>query len=82
MPSPVSELRGPNVKHHEASFLEDYTFQQASPCIRALRDPVSNRVTLVGLRQFMWVYEGKFITRSHNIILPHLKCIMDLDIMS
>ncbi|XP_011601409.2 anaphase-promoting complex subunit 1 [Takifugu rubripes] len=46
MPSPVSELRGLNVKHHEASFLEDYTFQQASPCIRALRDPVSNRVTL------------------------------------
>lgn len=48
MPSPVSELRGLNVKHHETSFLEDYTFQQASPCIRALRDPVSNRVTLVG----------------------------------
>lgn len=53
MPSPVSELRGPNVKHHEASFLEDYNFQQASPCIRALRDPVLNRVTLVGLCLFM-----------------------------
>lgn len=46
MPSPVSELRGPNMKHHEASFLEDYTFQQATPYIHALRDPVCNRVTL------------------------------------
>uniref|UniRef100_A0A7N8Y197 Anaphase-promoting complex subunit 1 n=1 Tax=Mastacembelus armatus TaxID=205130 RepID=A0A7N8Y197_9TELE len=46
MPSPVSEHRGPNIKHHEASFLEDYTFQQATPCIHALRDPVYNRVTL------------------------------------
>lgn len=53
MPSPVSELRGPNIKHHEASFLEDYNFQQASPCIRTLRDPVLNRVTLVGLCLFM-----------------------------
>lgn len=69
MPSPVSELRGLNVKHHEASFLEDYTFQQASPCIRALRDPVSNRVTLVGSFQLMWVYlclEGKFRMRLHG----------------
>uniref|UniRef100_A0AAQ5Z4D2 Anaphase-promoting complex subunit 1 n=1 Tax=Amphiprion ocellaris TaxID=80972 RepID=A0AAQ5Z4D2_AMPOC len=46
MPSPVSELRGPNIKHHEASFLEDYAFQQATPYIHALRDPVCNRVTL------------------------------------
>uniref|UniRef100_A0A671WIS7 Anaphase promoting complex subunit 1 n=1 Tax=Sparus aurata TaxID=8175 RepID=A0A671WIS7_SPAAU len=46
MPSPVSELRGPNIKHHEASFLEDYTFQQAMPYIHALRDAVCNRVTL------------------------------------
>lgn len=46
MPSPVSELRGPNIKHHEASFLEDYSFQQATPYIHALRDPVCNRVTL------------------------------------
>lgn len=48
MPSPVSELRSPNIKYHEASFLEDYPFQQATPSISALRDPVSNRVTLVG----------------------------------
>ncbi|XP_061646236.1 anaphase-promoting complex subunit 1 [Phyllopteryx taeniolatus] len=46
MPSPVSELSSPNVKHHEGSFLEDYLFQQAMPYIHALRDPVSNRVTL------------------------------------
>ncbi|XP_054654988.1 anaphase-promoting complex subunit 1 isoform X1 [Dunckerocampus dactyliophorus] len=46
MPSPVSELRGPNMKHHEGSFLDDYTFQQATPYIHALRDPVCNRVTL------------------------------------
>ncbi|KAM4592171.1 anaphase-promoting complex subunit 1 isoform 1-T1 [Odontesthes bonariensis] len=46
MPSPVSELRNPNIKHHEASFLEDYTFQQTTPYIHALRDPVCNRVTL------------------------------------
>ena len=49
MPSPVVELRGPNIKHHEASFLEDYSFQQAMPYIHALRDPVCNRVTLVSL---------------------------------
>ncbi|KAM4607119.1 anaphase-promoting complex subunit 1 [Polymixia lowei] len=46
MPSPVSELRGLNTKHHETSWLEDYTFQQATPYIHALRDPVCNRVTL------------------------------------
>lgn len=48
MPSPVLELRGPTIKHYEASFLEDYTFQQTTPYIHALRDPVCNRVTLVG----------------------------------
>ncbi|XP_039856220.1 anaphase-promoting complex subunit 1 [Simochromis diagramma] len=46
MPSPVTGLRGPNIKHHDASFLEDYTFQPATPYINALRDPVCNRVTL------------------------------------
>ncbi|KAM3862835.1 anaphase-promoting complex subunit 1 [Diretmus argenteus] len=46
MPSPVSDLRGPNTKHHQTSFLEDYTFQQATPYIHALRDAVCNRVTL------------------------------------
>ncbi|KAM9365814.1 anaphase-promoting complex subunit 1 isoform 2-T3 [Pholidichthys leucotaenia] len=46
MPSPVSELRGSVIKHHEASFLEEYTFQQSLPYIHALRDPVCNRVTL------------------------------------
>ncbi|KAF3841859.1 hypothetical protein F7725_023810 [Dissostichus mawsoni] len=46
MPSPVSELRGPNIKHHEGSFLDDYNFQHTTPYIHALRDPVCNRVTL------------------------------------
>ncbi|XP_076016530.1 anaphase-promoting complex subunit 1 isoform X2 [Genypterus blacodes] len=46
MPSPVSERRGSNFKHHEASFLDDYTFPQVTPYIQALRDPVCNRVTL------------------------------------
>ncbi|XP_041646120.1 anaphase-promoting complex subunit 1 [Cheilinus undulatus] len=46
MPSPVSGHRGPNIKHHEASFLEDCISQQAPPYIHALRDPVCNRVTL------------------------------------
>nr|XP_033469621.1 anaphase-promoting complex subunit 1 isoform X3 [Epinephelus lanceolatus] len=46
MPSPLSEPRSPNIKHHEGSFLEDYTFQHATPYIQALRDPVCNRVTL------------------------------------
>ncbi|XP_077585962.1 anaphase-promoting complex subunit 1 isoform X1 [Stigmatopora nigra] len=46
MPSPVSEKRILNMKHHEGSFLEDYAFQQALPYINALRDPVSNRITL------------------------------------
>uniref|UniRef100_A0A673WLP9 Anaphase-promoting complex subunit 1 n=1 Tax=Salmo trutta TaxID=8032 RepID=A0A673WLP9_SALTR len=45
MPSPVSELRG-TTKHHETSWLGDYTFQQSVPYIHALRDPVSSRVTL------------------------------------
>ncbi|KAJ0067016.1 hypothetical protein NL108_006265, partial [Boleophthalmus pectinirostris] len=46
MPSPVSELRRPHIKHHEASFMDDYPFQQATPHISALRDPVCNRVSL------------------------------------
>uniref|UniRef100_A0A8C6KV63 Anaphase promoting complex subunit 1 n=1 Tax=Nothobranchius furzeri TaxID=105023 RepID=A0A8C6KV63_NOTFU len=46
MPSPVSEPKGLNNKHHEASFFEDHIFQQATPCIHGLRDPVCNRVTL------------------------------------
>ncbi|XP_011482572.1 anaphase-promoting complex subunit 1 isoform X2 [Oryzias latipes] len=46
MPSPLSDGRGPNIKHHEASFLEDYIFQKATPNIQTLRDPVFNRVTL------------------------------------
>uniref|UniRef100_I3IXS1 Anaphase-promoting complex subunit 1 n=1 Tax=Oreochromis niloticus TaxID=8128 RepID=I3IXS1_ORENI len=46
MPSPVTGLKGPTIKHHDASFLEDYTFQPATPYINALRDPVCNRVTL------------------------------------
>nr|XP_061821876.1 anaphase-promoting complex subunit 1 [Nerophis lumbriciformis] len=46
MPSPVSELRSAYMKHQEGSFLDDYTFQQATPYIHALRDPVCNRVTL------------------------------------
>uniref|UniRef100_A0A665TCL0 Anaphase-promoting complex subunit 1 n=1 Tax=Echeneis naucrates TaxID=173247 RepID=A0A665TCL0_ECHNA len=49
MPSPVSEMRGLTIKHHEGSFMEDYTFQQPMPFIHALRDPVCNRVTLVSI---------------------------------
>lgn len=48
MPSPLVELRNSNIKRHEISFLEDYAFQQATPTVSALRDPVCNRVTLVG----------------------------------
>lgn len=46
MPSPVSGVKGPNIKHNENSFLEDCTFQHATPCIQTLRDSVCNRVTL------------------------------------
>ncbi|XP_041866489.1 anaphase-promoting complex subunit 1 isoform X2 [Melanotaenia boesemani] len=46
MPSPVSELRCPNIKRHDASLLEDYTFQHTVPYIHALRDPVCSQVTL------------------------------------
>uniref|UniRef100_A0A6Q2ZHK9 Anaphase-promoting complex subunit 1 n=1 Tax=Esox lucius TaxID=8010 RepID=A0A6Q2ZHK9_ESOLU len=35
-----------STKHHETSWLDDYTFQQSVPYIQALRDPVSRRVTL------------------------------------
>lgn len=47
MPSPLVELRNSNIKRHEISFLEDYAFQQTTPTVSALRDPVCNRVTLV-----------------------------------
>lgn len=46
MPSPVSELRGHHIKRHEASFVDDYPFQQMVPHFCALRDPVCNRVSL------------------------------------
>lgn len=46
MPSPVSGLRGPNMKLCDASSMDDYSFQQTTPHIKALRDPVSNRVSL------------------------------------
>lgn len=46
MPSPLVELRNSNIKRHEISFLEDYAFQQTTPTVSALRDPVCNRVTL------------------------------------
>ncbi|KAM8859323.1 anaphase-promoting complex subunit 1 isoform 2-T2 [Spinachia spinachia] len=48
MPSPVTEARGLKIKqqHQEGSFLEDFTFQQATPSIHALRDPVCSRLTL------------------------------------
>ncbi|KAM8852237.1 anaphase-promoting complex subunit 1 isoform 1-T1 [Synchiropus picturatus] len=45
MPSPVLEQRRSSLKH-ETSFLDDYTFQQPTNYISALRDPVCNRVTL------------------------------------
>uniref|UniRef100_A0A673J159 Anaphase-promoting complex subunit 1-like n=1 Tax=Sinocyclocheilus rhinocerous TaxID=307959 RepID=A0A673J159_9TELE len=45
MPSPVLEVRSAT-QHHESSWLEDSSFQQAAPHIHTLRDPVSNRVTL------------------------------------
>ncbi|KAI5108590.1 anaphase-promoting complex subunit 1 isoform X2, partial [Silurus meridionalis] len=44
MPSPVSGRR--TVQHHESSWLEDSPFQPATPHVLALRDPVSNRLTL------------------------------------
>lgn len=46
MPSPVTELHGHHIKHHEVSFADDYPFQQEAPHICALRDPVCNRVSL------------------------------------
>ena len=44
MPSPLPEPRGST--HNQGSWLEDYSFPQ-SPAVTALRDAVSNRVTLV-----------------------------------
>uniref|UniRef100_A0A668AJ74 Anaphase-promoting complex subunit 1 n=2 Tax=Myripristis murdjan TaxID=586833 RepID=A0A668AJ74_9TELE len=78
MPSPVSELRGPNTKHHEASFLEDYTFQQATSYIHALRDPVCNRVTLelsngtmlrISIPEIATSELGKVCTHTHTRVL-------------
>uniref|UniRef100_A0A8C1PZ75 Anaphase-promoting complex subunit 1 n=1 Tax=Cyprinus carpio TaxID=7962 RepID=A0A8C1PZ75_CYPCA len=45
MPSPVLEVHSAK-QHHESSWLEDSSFQQAAPHIHSLRDAVSNRVTL------------------------------------
>uniref|UniRef100_A0A8C7Z098 Anaphase-promoting complex subunit 1 n=1 Tax=Oryzias sinensis TaxID=183150 RepID=A0A8C7Z098_9TELE len=63
MPSPLSDGRGPNIKHHEASFLEDYIFQKATPNIQTLRDPVFNRVTLVDL----FLLFGLVLVKWYNI---------------
>ncbi|CAL1577909.1 unnamed protein product [Knipowitschia caucasica] len=46
MPSPVSGLRRPHIKHDDASFMDDCSFQHVTPHISALRDPVCNRVSL------------------------------------
>ncbi|XP_031434697.1 anaphase-promoting complex subunit 1 isoform X2 [Clupea harengus] len=46
MPSPVMEGLGQAKHHHETSWVEDCTFQQAVPHIHTLRDSVSSRVTL------------------------------------
>ncbi|KAF0027731.1 hypothetical protein F2P81_020472 [Scophthalmus maximus] len=77
MPSPVSELRGPNIKHHEASFLEDYTFQQAVPYIHALRDPVCNRVTLVLVKWYN-IYNAPGGPSAHAEWNLFVTCFMTL----
>uniref|UniRef100_A0A673CEI6 Anaphase-promoting complex subunit 1 n=1 Tax=Sphaeramia orbicularis TaxID=375764 RepID=A0A673CEI6_9TELE len=69
MPSPVSELRGPNFKHHEASFLEDYPFQQSAPYICALRDPVCNRVTLLSTLS-LFIFVVRKCLQAIRFILP------------
>uniref|UniRef100_A0A673CEJ0 Anaphase promoting complex subunit 1 n=1 Tax=Sphaeramia orbicularis TaxID=375764 RepID=A0A673CEJ0_9TELE len=78
MPSPVSELRGPNFKHHEASFLEDYPFQQSAPYICALRDPVCNRVTLelsnatmlrISIPEIATSELGEIHMNAHNVLV-------------
>ncbi|XP_046885397.1 LOW QUALITY PROTEIN: anaphase-promoting complex subunit 1 [Hypomesus transpacificus] len=46
MPSPVSEIKGSTTKLPDWSWQDDYPFQTMVPYIQALRDPVSNRVTL------------------------------------
>uniref|UniRef100_A0A672FSP0 Anaphase-promoting complex subunit 1 n=1 Tax=Salarias fasciatus TaxID=181472 RepID=A0A672FSP0_SALFA len=45
----LTGMRDTPTKHQESSFLEDYSHHQATLCIQSLRDPVCNRVTLVGL---------------------------------
>lgn len=46
--SPVPELRDSS-KLHDSTYVEDCTFQQLGTFIHGLRDPVHNRVTLVGV---------------------------------
>uniref|UniRef100_A0A8C6KV77 Anaphase promoting complex subunit 1 n=1 Tax=Nothobranchius furzeri TaxID=105023 RepID=A0A8C6KV77_NOTFU len=78
MPSPVSEPKGLNNKHHEASFFEDHIFQQATPCIHGLRDPVCNRVTLVSFFSFnivqififFWMFSVQKCLQAIRFILP------------
>uniref|UniRef100_A0A669DML5 Anaphase-promoting complex subunit 1 n=1 Tax=Oreochromis niloticus TaxID=8128 RepID=A0A669DML5_ORENI len=77
MPSPVTGLKGPTIKHHDASFLEDYTFQPATPYINALRDPVCNRVTLVLVKWYN-IYNAPGGPSAHTEWSLFVTCFMTL----
>uniref|UniRef100_G3N8P6 Anaphase promoting complex subunit 1 n=1 Tax=Gasterosteus aculeatus aculeatus TaxID=481459 RepID=G3N8P6_GASAC len=74
MPSPVTEARGLNIKQQEGSFLEDFTFQQATPSIHALRDPVCSRLTLLlragALDDFLLLVAVRKCLQAIRFILP------------
>ncbi|KAG7280265.1 hypothetical protein CRUP_026806 [Coryphaenoides rupestris] len=74
MPSPLSELRGS--KHHQTSWLEDYSFPQ-SPAVQALRDPVSNRVTLVLVKWYN-TYNAPGGPSSHAEWNQFVTCFLSL----
>uniref|UniRef100_A0A672FMK0 Anaphase-promoting complex subunit 1 n=1 Tax=Salarias fasciatus TaxID=181472 RepID=A0A672FMK0_SALFA len=73
IPSPVTGMRDTPTKHQESSFLEDYSHHQATLCIQSLRDPVCNRVTLVGLIHFLFSVQSISVSKclqAIRFILP------------
>uniref|UniRef100_A0A3B3UEI2 Anaphase-promoting complex subunit 1 n=1 Tax=Poecilia latipinna TaxID=48699 RepID=A0A3B3UEI2_9TELE len=77
MPSPVSELKSLNIKQQEASFFEDFSFQQATPFILSLRDPVCNRVTLVLVKWYN-IYNAPGGPSTHAEWSQFVTCFMTL----
>uniref|UniRef100_A0A3Q2P210 Anaphase-promoting complex subunit 1 n=1 Tax=Fundulus heteroclitus TaxID=8078 RepID=A0A3Q2P210_FUNHE len=80
MPSPVSDLKSLNIKHHEASFFEDYTFQQPTPFIHTLRDPdcIQNNAFIIVLVKWYNIYNAPGGPSAHAEWSQFVTCFMTL----